>query len=179
MPRPYVRVLDGDTFTDSAGITVRLLAIDTPEKGEPFYREATEALEEILSYGRLNYRYGSEREDRYGRLLAFVFADTFFVNEQLVARGLARVYYFRDQTARSELGERLCDAQRDAVARRVGIWSLSIAPESRYFGNPRSRRFHRPSCRSLNRSDTLKLLRVTDRWTLLELCYSPCRDCKP
>ena len=48
IPVPVVRVVDGDTFYGQAGaftIKFRLATIDTPERGEPGYDEATAWLE--------------------------------------------------------------------------------------------------------------------------------------
>lgn len=71
-------VVDGDTLRLDDGRQVRLIGINTPEFGrdgepdEPFAQEAHRATRNFVERGgrRLALRHGSERRDRYGRLLA-------------------------------------------------------------------------------------------------------------
>lgn len=174
-------MIDGDTFVDADGRTIRLLAIDTPEKGEPYYRNAKDELGRIIGGHRLRFEFGPEANDRYGRLLAFVFADdSIFVNARLLEEGLARAYFFEENMLTSPYADRLCQSQKVALRASRGIWSLTKPrAETRYFGNPRTLRFHRPSCNSIAHADTTTLVRTTSRDSLLEQCYSPCRNCKP
>jgi micrococcal nuclease len=176
-----VKILDGDTFEEATGRKVRLLGIDAPESGEPFSDEATEELRRLLTGKQLRLEPGADSTDRYGRLLAFVFADdSIFVNVRLLQEGLARTYFFEENMGHSPYADRLCQAQRFAIRAKLGIWtSPPPKPESRYFGNPHTMRFHRPDCSGVTQTDTAKLVRTGDRNALLEQCYSPCRNCKP
>ena len=90
-----VRVVDGDTIRvvyKGREEPVRLLTINTPEKGEPGFEEATEALGRLVvgdhEEGRdvlLEFETpGVEARDRYGRLLAYVFVN---VNVEMVRLG--------------------------------------------------------------------------------------------
>ncbi len=175
-----VKVIDGDTFVDSEGQTIRLLGIDTPEKGQAFSDEAAGELRLLLAgHSTLHYEFGKERKDRYGRLLAFVYADSIFVNERLVEDGLASAYFFEDQLAAVAFTE-LCSAQKAALRDKVGIWSLAVTePESMYYGNLKSRRFHRPSCSAVISGESKHLDSNSSREYFLSECYSPCRNCKP
>ncbi len=175
-----IKVVDGDTFSDSEGNTIRLLGIDTPEKGQPFAREAEVALQEMLNSGsQLRYEYGKERRDRYQRTLAFVYVDTVFVNERLVEEGLAAAYFFEGQLANAAFQE-LCAAQRSALRLKLGIWSLPAErPDTAYFGNTESRRFHRSTCDAVTSGESKHLIRRDSREEFLDECYSPCRNCKP
>ncbi len=175
-----VRVIDGDTFEREDGQRVRLLGIDTPEKGEPFYSEARSRLSQLITGRRLTYRSGPEPTDRYGRQLAFVYVDTLPVNEVLVREGFARAYIFDNRLLLTEAGQGICTAQRQALTNRIGIWSVGTPrPETRYFGNFESLRFHRPGCASIRNVDTLDLVRLPTREEFLNSCYSPCRNCDP
>ncbi len=179
-PQGNIKVLDGDTFVDAEGETIRLLGIDTPEKGQAFANDATESLRHLLSGGKhLRYEFGKEHNDRYGRLLAFVYTDSFFVNERLIEDGLASAYFFEDQLSAVVFDE-LCRAQQAAIRAKVGIWSLNAdRPESVYYGNPRSRRFHRPDCGAVTSGESTRLISNPARDYFLGECYSPCRNCKP
>ncbi len=44
---PVLRVIDGDTFVTTGNQSVRIFGVDTPEKGEKCYQEATERLREL------------------------------------------------------------------------------------------------------------------------------------
>ena len=63
-----LRVIDGDTFTTSGNQSVRLFEVDTPERGEKCYREATARLRELAG-GEVRVELGPRSRDRYERLL--------------------------------------------------------------------------------------------------------------
>lgn len=70
----FVSVIDGDTIKSSAG-KVRLLGIDTPERGECGYDAASKVLKKLLSRGdrlTLELPAGENDEDEYGRLIRYV-----------------------------------------------------------------------------------------------------------
>ena len=73
MPRKerVTRVLDGDTFmTGSRKKPVRLANIDTPEKGEPGYARARQALQGLI--GGEEVSIDTKARDSYGRSVATV-----------------------------------------------------------------------------------------------------------
>jgi micrococcal nuclease len=91
-PVTLVRVIDGDTIRvrlAGAEERVRYIGVDTPERDERCFVAATEANERLLRKGRLKLEFDRERRDRYGRLLAYVYAGRTFVNLELLRRGLA------------------------------------------------------------------------------------------
>jgi micrococcal nuclease len=87
-----VRVVDGDTIRVRYKGTeerLRYIGIDTPERDQRCFVAATRANEDLLDDGPLKLEFDVERRDRYGRLLAYVYAGDTFVNLELVRRGLA------------------------------------------------------------------------------------------
>ena len=46
------KVIDGDTIKLQNGERVRLLGINTPEMGQPYYEEATNRLKELILKGK-------------------------------------------------------------------------------------------------------------------------------
>lgn len=70
------RVIDGDTVEvsrDGVLDRVRLLGIDTPERGECGYDEATALVGDLVTGREVTLVVGSSDDrDRYGRLLRFV-----------------------------------------------------------------------------------------------------------
>jgi micrococcal nuclease len=86
------RVIDGDTIVVN-GSNVRLLGINTPEKGERYYNEAKEFLEEELNYKTVYMQKTKEDRDLYDRKLRYVYINTTNINRELVLRGFANLYY--------------------------------------------------------------------------------------
>lgn len=174
-------VLDGDTFEDSCGDTIRLLGIDTPERGQPFYLAATGMLDSLLNGNGLRYEYDFRRRGPHGRLLAYVFTDEHFVNVELVRAGMASVYIYSDFNMRNmDYRRHLIDCQKQARENHMGIWSLKPpVSEEFYIGNRNSFVFHRPGCRSAKRLKQENRIIINSRNEFLDLGYSPCRNCKP
>lgn len=99
-----IRVVDGDTIVVELGgeeERVRLLNIDTPETVSPQApvecggREASEAISGLLSPGDVVVlEFDQRQRDHYGRLLAGVFAEELFINEEMALRGWGEPAYF-------------------------------------------------------------------------------------
>ena len=175
-----VKVIDGDTFIASNGETIRLLGIDTPEDGEPFYDEATAALLDLLDTNEIRLEYDYRKRDKYNRLLAYVFTDENFVNRELIKNGLASVYIFPASMKNFDYRRMLIEDQLSARQSKLGIWSLpDPQPETLYIGNTRTLRFHRPDCYSTARLDSNYRLELRSREEFLDMGYSPCRNCNP
>ena len=68
----------------------------------------------------LEYDEGSDREDKYGRQLAWVFVDGELLQRELVAQGLAEVKYIYGDYAYTE---ELYQIQEQAKRERLRIWS--------------------------------------------------------
>ena len=95
-----VEVIDGDTFKTYGGEIVRLICIDTPEKGISGYFEAKEFLSELILDKVVSMDKDLEDKDAYGRSLRYVYADGLFVNQKMVQEGYAEVFRYGNNTAR-------------------------------------------------------------------------------
>ncbi|HOD66209.1 MAG TPA: thermonuclease family protein [candidate division Zixibacteria bacterium] len=175
-----VKIIDGDTMVLGNGETVRLLAIDTPEDGEPLHDEAAALLAQVALGKEARIVSSGRRRDTYGRLLAYVYVDdTLLVNRVLVDSGLAYVYLFRDtDTGRPET-DRIIAAQRAALDRRAGLFALPRAAEPYYVAGRTSYRFHRPGCPSTAEFTSGRARTFATRRDALAEGLSPCRRCKP
>lgn len=120
---------DGDTahfYIAGKDTTVRFLAVDTPEytkEKEPYGKEASEFTCQMLSHAEvieLEYDDGSDKSDKYGRDLAWVFVDGILLQKELTARGLAEVTYIYGEYAYTE---ELYRAQEEAQRQKLRIWS--------------------------------------------------------
>lgn len=133
-----LRVIDGDTIevrlAESSPVLyegqtrdpfiVRLLGIDTPESVHPDKEvedgaiEATEFLRSRIDEEMVDLFFDEERQDIYGRMLAYVHHDGADVQELLLRNGFARVSRF--DFSRKELYQ---GVQNDAERLSVGMWS--------------------------------------------------------
>jgi micrococcal nuclease len=117
-------VIDGDTIALVDGRRVRLVQIDTPEKGDECYGdEASELTRRLLPSGthvRIEQDPTLDQEDRFGRKLAYVWKDDEDVNLTLVEEGAASVWFFDGSHGRLA-GELLRAAER-ARNQGKGLW---------------------------------------------------------
>ena len=117
------RVIDGDTV-ESNGTSIRLLGINCPERGEIYYLEAKEFLEGLVLNETVRLEYGKEKEDRYGRILAYLHIGSQNINLKLVENGYANIYfpsgrdthYNEFAQAWGECSENLCEISKDECA---------------------------------------------------------------
>jgi micrococcal nuclease len=85
-----VRVIDGDTFEIAQGQRVRLFGVNTPERGQSCFSEATERLRQLAGRS-VGVEFGPRPADQYGRLLYYVYtAEGESIDEILVREGPAR-----------------------------------------------------------------------------------------
>jgi micrococcal nuclease len=87
-----LNVIDGDTleYYDSnlnQIITVRLLCVDTPEKGETGYEEAKEYLKSLVLGKEIILTNSIINEDDYGRALRYVYLNDLLINKMIVENG--------------------------------------------------------------------------------------------
>ncbi|MEA2282038.1 MAG: micrococcal nuclease [Solirubrobacteraceae bacterium] len=121
------RVVDGDTIVLRGGERVRYIGMDTPESVKPgtpvqcYAKAASHENERLVDGERVRLRYDAEREDRYGRTLAYVYRarDGVFVNAELVRRGYARQLTIPPNVAHAGLFRRLAAQARE---RGRGLW---------------------------------------------------------
>jgi micrococcal nuclease len=97
------RVVDGDTVDLQDGARVRYIGVDTPERGQDYYQEATEFNRTRVEGKRVELVYDQECQDRYGRLLAYVCAGGEMINEALVAACLARTLPIKPNTSHADV----------------------------------------------------------------------------
>lgn len=124
-----LRVIDGDTVVLEDGTRVRLIGINAPEienrdyghRGEPYGEDAKKILKQMVEGKKVDLKEGAEKEDRYGRRLAYLYLPQhFFVNRKLVEMGAAEAY-------RKFLHEFLADFMKlesQARQKKLGMWAI-------------------------------------------------------
>jgi len=116
------RVIDGDTLEIEGGKKVRLIGINTPEKGQPYYKEATDKLEDLVLDKEVRLEMDVTDEDMYDRLLRYIYVGDAFVNLEIVKAGLATSYEYEPDTKYQEM---LDEAEQEAKDTEVGMWAMS------------------------------------------------------
>jgi len=95
-------VVDGDTFRLDDGRYVRLIGVNTPEKGDAGYDEGTDTLKFFIEGEQVKLEKDVSETDKYHRLLRYVYADDLFVNEELVKYGVAEPMTIQPDTKYAE-----------------------------------------------------------------------------
>ena len=120
------KVFDGDTILLKNGQKVRFLGVNTPEVAgrnkapESGGEEAKAWLRQRLEHQRVRLESDVEKQDKYGRTLAYVFTeDKQHINLELVSLGLAAVNIYPPNL---KYADALLAAQREAERKGLGIW---------------------------------------------------------
>ncbi|MBF2394627.1 thermonuclease family protein [Listeria marthii] len=133
VPVKLDHVVDGDTISvkfegETKVKTVRLLLIDTPESVkpntpvQPYAKEASNYMKKLVTNSELTLEYDSGgATDKYGRVLAYIYADGKNVNEEMLKEGFARVAYVYEPNTRylSEFKQ----VEAAAKEKKKNIWA--------------------------------------------------------
>lgn len=126
--------VDGDTIKillndDKKVYTVRMLAVDTPESVHPtkiveyYGKEASEYTCNLVTNAKkieIEYDEGSNKTDKYDRLLVWVFVDGELLQKKLIENGYAKVAYLYDDYKYTGELEKI---QELVSAKGIGIWN--------------------------------------------------------
>lgn len=111
------RVIDGDTI-ESNKSSIRLLGINSPERGEHYYKESKEFLEgEILNESVLLEFVGA-KQDKYYRTLAYVHFNGENINAKIVENGLANYYFY---SGKDKYSNELIEAWDSCLEKQVNL----------------------------------------------------------
>lgn len=84
------RVIDGDTIDvniDGEVLRVRYVGVNTPERDEACYSDATNANRTLVEGKTVRLERDTSDTDQYGRLLRYIYVDDVFVNATLIRQG--------------------------------------------------------------------------------------------
>ena len=127
----FVKCVDGDTFylnINNEEKKVRLLAVDTPETKHPIKGEedggstASEFTCNVLTKAKkieIEYDPKSNKTDKYGRELVWLYIDNVLFQETLIKEGYAEVAYIY---GKYQYVDSLCKIQTTSIKKKVGIW---------------------------------------------------------
>lgn len=119
------KVIDGDTIVLNTGQRVRYVRINTPEvsRADKITRamaERAKAYNEGLVLGKdIRLEYDVEKQDHWGRLLAYVYVGNLMVNAEMVSAGYASASPHRPNVKYASLFKKL---EQEARHKKKGLW---------------------------------------------------------
>lgn len=139
------RVVDGDTLIAN-NESVRLLGINSPERGEEYYLEAKRFLENLTFNKPVKLEKTNQDKDKYGRKLRYIFVEGKNVNLEIVENGFANyyfpsgkdVYYEKFKNAWKNCIEKninLCEKSKDKCAECIELKKFDYETEEVIFYN--------------------------------------------
>ena len=105
------RIIDGDTFVIRTGESVRLICINTPERTDTGYFEATKFLRDLIEDKEVRLEKDVSETDMYNRLLRYVYVNQtlengtireVFVNRELYQQGYAEIMRYPPDVKRCD-----------------------------------------------------------------------------
>jgi len=133
------RVIDGDTIQLVDGRRVRYIGIDAPETRrrqgnawvedpEPYAKEATDANRRLVEGNAVTLEYDVQRQDRFGRDLAYVYVDGRMVNAVLAEEGYVQLLTVPPNVRHAE---QFRDLIRQARQADRGLWGARDASRAK------------------------------------------------
>lgn len=131
-----LKIVDGDTLDvllDGREERVRVFGIDTPERGQPCFREASDRLA-ALAGTQVRLRPDARDRDRYGRLLRYLYtADGRSIDAAMIAEGFAHAW-----TDDGALRDPLVAIEAHAAGSQLGcLWKLGARSNLPVVRSPR------------------------------------------
>lgn len=120
---PVTKVVDGDTVhvnRNGQDVKVRLLRINTTERGKFGYKQGQRQLAELIGNRPVTLEFEEERRDRYGRELAYLIADGKNLNIEMVRSGWTKFYV---KYGAGKYAKEFRRAESEAKSARRGLWS--------------------------------------------------------
>lgn len=111
-----IRAIDGDTLDLEDGRRIRLLNVNTPEKNQPFGKEASEYLKK---YENKTLELESAGTGVYGRTLGKLYYKDNYVNAEIISLGFAHIAHIEEDQ------KIFLKAQEEAKKSQKGLWKHS------------------------------------------------------
>lgn len=121
-------VIDGDSIEVNGKEKVRYIGVNTPEKNQPYYTEAVEKNKSLVLNKQVKLQYDVQRQDTYGRTLAYVYVDNIFINNELIKSGVAISETIQPNSSQQDL---FVQAQKQARESCSGMWSSLCSPTAK------------------------------------------------
>lgn len=127
-----VNVIDGDTIDvmlNGQRQRVRYVGVNTPERDEPCYADATSANAALVDGQTVTLVMDTSDTDRFDRLLRYIYVGDTFVNAELVRQGYAEVVSYPPDTA---FFDTFRDLEQEAARANRGCHPTGIFNDGSY-----------------------------------------------
>lgn len=175
------KVVDGDTIYLDNGKKVRMVGVNTPERGVEGYIASKNFVQKLC----LNKKVGldiddSKHTDKYGRTLAVVIVKGKNVNEMLLKEGLAEIMYIPP----SEFYPYHWADSSTHTADSYNTYSNTHSDSSSsgsgsYIANSNSGKFHEADCKWGQKTSEHNRVYFNSRNAAVSQGYVPCKVCNP
>ena len=173
-------VADGDTITVEGVGKVRLVGVNTPEKGVAGSDTSTYFTKKLCLNREVSLDIDdSKHTDKYGRTLAVVIVDGKNLNEMLLKEGLAEIMYIppSEFNPYDWAGDNTHVASQTSTNKDTS--SSSTNSIGTYIGNLDTHKFHKPSCKYSAKISEKNKVTFSSRDEAINQGYSPCKICNP
>ena len=174
------QVVDGDTIVVEGVGKVRMVGVNTPERGVRGSEASTYLVKKLCLNREVSLDIdNSKPTDRYGRTLAVVIVDGKNLNEILLKEGLAEIMYIPP----SEFNPHDWAGNNTHVSTGSSSGSQnddsSTSTSGTYIGNSNTHKFHLPSCPSCRKISERNKVTFSSRDEAINQGYVPCKNCNP
>lgn len=185
------RVVDGDTIHLSNGRKIRMVGVNTPEKGVDGCQASKKFVEKLCLNKQVGINIDDKKYyDKYGRTLAVVIVDGKNLNEMLLKEGLAEVMYippseFSPQNWADPSIVAHHTTEKTGTGSDVKSVSshnknvVSTGTSSGYVGNLNSGKFHKSSCDQVDKMSEKNKVFFSNRGDAISQGYIACKRCNP
>ncbi len=177
------KVSDGDTIHVEGVGKVRLVGVNTPEKGVAGADAAKYFVEKLCLNKKVSLDIdNSKHSDKYGRTLAVVIVDGKNLNEMLLKEGLAEVMYIPPSEFNPNswsYGTTANTGNNQATDTHTDNTASDSGSSSTYVGNSNSHKFHKPNCRTAQKISENNKVSFNTREEAISQGYEPCKVCGP
>lgn len=185
-------VTDGDTIEVDGLGKIRLVGVNTPERGETGYICSKRFVQKLCLDKEVSLDIDdSKNTDRYGRYLAVVIVDGKNLNEMLLKEGLAEIMYIPpsefypyDWAPNSDgysnyLSSYSSSNSGSTSSSSFAAGSTSSSDSGSFIASANSHKFHYPSCRWGKKISEKNKVTFKSRSDAISQGYEPCKVCRP
>ncbi|MBR0058953.1 MAG: thermonuclease family protein [Methanobrevibacter sp.] len=176
------KVSDGDTITVEGVGKVRLVGVNTPEKGVAGADASAYFVKKLCLNREVSIDIDdSKHTDKYGRTLAVVIVDGKNLNEMLLKEGLAEIMYMPPSEfyPYNWAGNNTHVAGDSSTSTDSSSGDTSSGAAGTYIGNSNSHKFHYPTCKSVGKMSEKNKVTFSSRDEAINQGYTPCKNCNP